>query len=154
MVELPLTVNALHNLEMEYHGQIGHTLRRIQHISLTSRIDICYATCSKDTQNVVPNLHGFQVVKWCVQYLDSHPHKPIFYPSNYYDGSNVIIITWSGNQFEDYTTNNCFECHQDDDHAIILKRRRSVSGILYTLLGVFCLLKSKYSTRYSLWVHW
>ena len=51
-------------------------------------------------------------------------------------GSNLIIITWSGNQVEDYTTYNCLECHQDVDHAIIINRRRSVSGILHTLLGV------------------
>ena len=28
------------------------------------------------------------------------------------------------------------ECHQDADHAIIINRRRSVSGIIHTLLGV------------------
>ena len=40
MAALPLTVNSLHKSEMEYHGKIGHTLGRIQHISLISRIDI------------------------------------------------------------------------------------------------------------------
>ena len=68
--------------------------------------------------------------------MASHPHKPIFYPSNYYDGSNVISLTWSRNQVEDHTTHNCFEFHQDADHAIIINRRRSVSGIINTLLGV------------------
>ena len=64
---------------MEYHGKFGHTLGRIQHISLMSRIDICYATCRLETQTVAPTLHGFQVIKRCVQYLASHPHKPIFF---------------------------------------------------------------------------
>ena len=68
--------------------------------------------------------------------MASHPHKPIFYPSNSYYGSNVIRLTWSGNQVEDHTTQNCLECHQDADHPIILNRRRSVSGIIHTLLGV------------------
>ena len=53
-----------------------------------------------------------------------------------YDGSNGTIIKWSGNQVEEYTTRNFQECHQDADHAIILNIRRSVSGIINTLLGV------------------
>ena len=76
------------------------------------------------------NITGFQGITLCIQYLDSNPHKPIFYPYNYYDGSNVIRLTWSGNQVEDYTTHNCLECHKDEDHAIIINRRRSVSGII------------------------
>ena len=102
---------------MEYHGKFVHTLGRIQHITLMSRIDICYATCRLATQTVAPNLPGFQGIKLCVQYLDSHPHKPIFYPSNSYDGSNFIRLTWSGNQVEDHTNQNCLEFHQDADHA-------------------------------------
>ena len=85
---------------------------------------------------MAPTLPGFQGIKRCVQYLASHPHKPIFYPSNSYDGSNVIRLTWSGNQVEDHTTQIILECHQNADHVIILNRRRSVSGIIYNLLGV------------------
>ena len=59
-----------------------------------------YATCCLETQTVSPTLTGFQGINICVQYLASHPYKPIFYTSNYYDGSNFIILTWSGNQFE------------------------------------------------------
>ena len=75
---------------MEYRGKFGHTIGRIQHITLMSRIDLCYVTFLIDNQTVAPTLPGLQGIKRCVQYLDSHPHKPIFYPSNCYDGSNVI----------------------------------------------------------------
>ena len=68
--------------------------------------------------------------------MASHSHKTIFYPSNYYYGSTVIRLTCSGYQVEDHTTQNCLECHQDIDHARILNIRRSVSGIIHTLLGV------------------
>ena len=88
---------------MEYHGNFGHTLGRIQHIALMSRIDSCYVTCCLATQNVAPTLPGFQGIKRCVQYLAIHPYKPIFYPSNYYDGPNVIRLTWSENKVEDQT---------------------------------------------------
>ena len=71
-----------------------------------SIIDLCYATFHLATQTAAPTLPGFQVIKRCVQYLASHPHKPIFYPSNYYDGSNVIRLIWSRNQVEEYTTQN------------------------------------------------
>ena len=81
-------------------------------------------------------LPGFQGIKRCVKYLASHPHKPIFYPSDSYDRSNVIRLTWSGNQVEEHTTQNCLECHQDADHDRILNRRRSVSGIIHNLIGV------------------
>ena len=120
---------------MEYHGKFGHTLGRIQHIYPMIRIDLCYATCSLATQTVAPTLPSFQDIKRCVKYLDSHPHKPRFYPYNSYDGSNVIKITWSVNKVEDHTTQNCLECHQDADHAKILNRRRSVSGIIHNLFG-------------------
>ena len=58
------------------------------------------------------------------------------YTSNYYDGSNDIILTWSGNKVEDYTTQNCLQCHQDSYHSRIINIIQSVSGILHTLLGV------------------
>ena len=96
---------------MEYHKNFGHTLGRIQHIDLMSIIDISYVTCRLTNQTVASTLPGFQGINRCIQYLASHPHKLIFYPSNYYDGSNVIILTWSGNQVEDYTTYNCLEFH-------------------------------------------
>ena len=83
---LPLKGHALQKAEMEYHGKFGNTLGRIQHISLMSRIPLCYATCSLATQTVASTLPGFQGIKQCVQYLASHPHKPIFYPSTPYDG--------------------------------------------------------------------
>ena len=108
-----------------------------------SRIDLCYATCHIATQTVTPTLPGFQGIKRCVQYMDRYPHKPIFYLYNSYDGSNVIRLTWSGNQVEDHTTQNCLEYTQDADHAIILNRRRSVSGIIHTLLGVAVFWKVK-----------
>ena len=68
--------------------------------------------------------------------MASHPNKPILYPSNYYDGPNVIRLKWSGNQVEYHTTQNCLELHQDADHARILNQRRSFSGIIHTLIGV------------------
>ena len=61
------------------------------------------------TQTVAPTLPGFQDTNSCVLYLDSHLHKPIFYPSNFYDESNVIRLAWSGNKVEDFTTQNCLE---------------------------------------------
>ena len=64
------------------------------------------------------------------------PHKPIFYPSTYYDGSNVIRLTWSGNQPEDYTTHNFQECLQYADHTKIINKISSVLGIINTLLGI------------------
>ena len=50
-----------------------------------SIIDIFYATFRLANQTVAPNLPGFRGIKRCVKYLDSHSHKPIFYPSNSYD---------------------------------------------------------------------
>ena len=88
------------------------------------------------TQKVAPTLTGFQSIKPCIQYMAGHPHKPIFYPYNYYDLSILIRLKWSGNQVEDYTYQNCLKCNQCEDLAIILNIIWSVSGIIYTLLGV------------------
>ena len=101
-----------------------------------SRNYLCYATCLLATQTVALTLPVFHGIKRCVQYLASHAHKPIFYLSNSYEGSNFIRLTWSGNKVEDHTTHNFFKCHQDADHAKILNKIRSVSGIIHTLLGV------------------
>ena len=79
MATIPLAGNALHKPEMEYNGNFGHNLGRIQHMALISRIDICCETCFLSTQTVAPNIPGFQGINRCVQYLVSHPHKPIFY---------------------------------------------------------------------------
>ena len=64
------------------------------------RIDICYETCRLETRTVAPTITGFHGIRICVKYLDSNPHKPIFYLFNYSDGSNVTILTWSGDQVE------------------------------------------------------
>ena len=104
LAALPLTVHFLHKAELEYHRKFGHKLGRIQHIVLMSIIDLYYATCNLATQTVAPTLPGFQGIKICVQYLASHPHNPIFYPSHSYDRSNAIRLTWSGNQVEEHTT--------------------------------------------------
>ena len=121
---------------MKYHRKFVNTLGRIQHIALMSRLGICYETCRLATQTVAHILPGFQCIKRCVEYLASHPHKPIFYPYNKYDGSYFIRLIWSVNQVEQYTTQSFLEFHQDADHARILNRRWSVSGIIHTLTGV------------------
>ena len=141
MAELTLKRNTFHKAGMEYHGKFVHTIARVKHIALMSRLDICYANCRLATQTASPTLTGLQGIKCFVQYLDSHPHKPIFYPTNYYDGSNFIILLWSGNQVEYYTTQNCLEYHQDADQDRFLIRRRAFSGILHTMVGVAAYLK-------------
>ena len=118
-----------------------------------SRIDIFYATCWLLTQNVSPTIPGFQVIKRCVQCLGSHPHKPIFYPSNSYYGSNVIILTWSGNKVEDYTTQNfqnsikmwiVLELSTEDGHfqvfiiicLVLLSAENYIFNQLYTMTSL------------------
>ena len=101
MASLPLTGNSIHKAEMEYHDKFEHTLGRIQHIALMSRIDICYTICSLATKIVAPILTGFQGIKRRVQYMACHTNKPIYYTSNSYDISNFVRLTWSGNQVEE-----------------------------------------------------
>ena len=64
-------------------------------------------SCRLVIQTLAPTLPCFQGINFCIQYLASRPHKPIFYPSDYHDVSNVMRLTCSGNQVEDYTTQNC-----------------------------------------------
>ena len=59
LAALPLTLHALQKADMEYHGKFGHTLGRIQHIALMSRIDLCNATCLLAIQTVATTLPGF-----------------------------------------------------------------------------------------------
>ena len=59
MASLTLTRNAPHNVEMKYHEKFGHTVGRIKQIALMIRIDVCYATCSIETQTLAPTLPGF-----------------------------------------------------------------------------------------------
>ena len=100
MSVLTLTVNALHKSELDYYSKFWHTIGRIQHIYFMSIIEICYTACFLETQTVSPTLPGFQIINSCSKYLANHTHKPIFNPSHYYNGSNFIIITCSGNQVE------------------------------------------------------
>ena len=58
---------------MEYHGKFGHTIGRMQHISLMIIFDICYAYCYISTKNVTPTLPGFRGIKICIQYMAIHP---------------------------------------------------------------------------------
>ena len=121
---------------MECHGKFGHSLGMIQHIALKIIFDIFCTACNLATQTVAPTITGFQGIKSCIQYLASRPHKPIFYPSNYYYGSNLIRLTWGGNQVEYYTTQNYLEYHQYADHARIFNIIRPVSNIINAMIGV------------------
>ena len=92
------------------------------------------------SQTVSPTFPSFQGLRSCIKYLVFYLNKPIFIPSNYFDVSNSIRITWIENQVEDYTTQICLEYHQCAYHDRIINRRRLVSGIIHILLGVefFC----------------
>ena len=83
---LPLTGNDIHKAEMEYYRNFVHNIGKIQHIFLIGRLDIFNGTYCLETQTMATALTGFQGIKRCVQYLTSHPQKPIFYPYNYYYG--------------------------------------------------------------------
>ena len=78
MATVKLIGNALHNVEMEYHGKFGHTIGLIQHIYIMNRIEICYTALHLGEKIVAPNLTGLQGLKICIQYLASHPHRSIF----------------------------------------------------------------------------
>ena len=86
MAALILTVNSICKVEMEYHGKIGHTLGHIEHIGVMIIIGIFYKDWHLANQTVAPTIHGFEGLNLCIKYLDSQPHKPIFYASNYFDG--------------------------------------------------------------------
>ena len=74
-----------------------------------SIIDILHIAYRLGTQTVAPKLPGFQGLKIRIQYFATHPHKPILYPYNLYEGSNVIRLTLSGYKVEYYKTQNCLE---------------------------------------------
>ena len=78
------------------------------------------------------------------------PNKPILNTSNYSYGSNLIIIECSGTKFEDHTTQNCLERHQDMYHAKTLNIRWSVSGNIHTLLENCILMESTDATIFIL----
>ena len=150
MDALPLTGNLLCKEGMEHHGKFGHPLGRIHHIAIMRRIVICYTAWLLITQTAAPTIPGLQGLKRCIQYLSIHPHRPIFNPSSSYYVSNFIRLTWIWNQVEDYTTNNFLEFHQDSDNDIILNMRRSVSGIINTILGVKVFWKKNPNQLYYL----
>ena len=76
-----------------YHENFAQNLFQIHHITLMSRIDICYIACRLETQTLAPTVPIFQCLKLCIRYQASHPHEPIFYPYSYYYGSNFIRLT-------------------------------------------------------------
>ena len=59
MAELPLTGNSLHKAEIEDHRKIGHTLGRIQKISLMGRIGIYYTALHLVNQTVAHAIPSF-----------------------------------------------------------------------------------------------
>ena len=69
-----------------------------------------------------------------IQFIDTHHHKPIFYPSIFYDGSNATRIMWSGDQVGGFTTQFFFEYHQDVDNEIILNWMCYASVIIYMII--------------------
>ena len=153
MDALPLTEHAIHKAEMEYHGNFWHTLGRIQHIAIMSRIDLSYETCHLATLTVSPTLPSFQVMNHYVHYLASHPHKPIFILiilmmdqiSSGLHGVGIKLKTTQPRIFGMSSICISWQNYQ----------QKTVSVGYYTYSGwCFCLLKSKDSTSYRIWIHW
>ena len=121
---------------MEYYGKFGHTLGWIHNIDIMVMIEICYIALCLGTRTVAPPITSFQSIKRCIQCMDGLSHKPIFHHSTYYDSSNFIRLICIWNQVEGYTNQNCLEFHQNAGHDIFINKKRSVSGIIHTLLDV------------------
>ena len=138
---------------MEYHGEFGHNIGRIQHISLMSIIDTWFTSYRLATQTVTPTLPSFQGIKRCVQYLDSHTHTPIF----------ILLILMMAQILSDIhgVYKSSWRLH-NPKNIIIPSRCRSwyyshqktVSFRFFSYSPFcYCLLESTDSTRYSLWIH-
>ena len=60
LAAVPLTLDSLCKLDVEFHGKCGHTLGRKQHISIISRIEMFYTAFHLGTQTVAHNIPGLQ----------------------------------------------------------------------------------------------
>ena len=63
MDSLTLIRNTLCKAKMEYHGKFGHTIFRVHHIDIMSRIDIVYTAFRLGNHTMATTVTGFQGLK-------------------------------------------------------------------------------------------
>ena len=69
LVDVPLNGEALKKAVVKHHGNFGHTLGRIRHITVMIRIKICFIEYFLGTLIVAPILPVFQGLKSCIHFL-------------------------------------------------------------------------------------
>jgi hypothetical protein len=93
-----------------------------------------------------PTTASFQGLHRICRYLATKPHRPLFYPSNPSNGSNVVVFTWSPTDTERKSFSNDLLCFNDASDAQDLQDLRSVLCNVHTLGGTAIAWESKKST--------
>ena len=132
---LPASPDELQQLEQEYNGPYRSTLGKLNHIQQCSRPDLSYPLNRLARFSVAPSRVTFHGLKRCILYIRTHPHCPLMYPSHPFEGELTYHRHLDKDNIIKHIVTNNLAFFADTDHARSLIDRRSISSLIFTLLG-------------------
>lgn len=134
---LPLEGPELLQMEKEYNGKYSATVGQYNHIEQWSRPDTSYSTTRYASYAAFPTRPAFHGLKRQAKYFACNLHRPIVYPRGAsLDGTTKLKYDFGNGEFEEKIILNNLEMFPDANHARGVDDRRSITSIIFTLLGV------------------
>ena len=124
----PLEGDELQLYEKRYHGAFNQSIGKLLHIQQWTRLDINYAVTRLASFTRNPNKPAFLALEHLMQYLHSHLHEPIFYPSTFQQDLQKITYQFSPKQSATYELSSYPVFFSDSSFANILPNRRSMQS--------------------------
>ena len=124
----PLQGSELQLYEHRYHGAFDHSIGKLLHIQQWTRPDINFAVARLACFARNPNKPAFIGLEHLMQYLHSHLHEPIFYPTKFTPTPSPITYTFSRKQTLDYFLPSHTVYFSDSAFGNILPSRRSMQS--------------------------
>ena len=125
-------------VENKYGGlRLNAQIEKYLHIEEWSRPDISYMTNSLYSFIFCTNAPVFIDLKCVARYFNSKLHHPIIYPCGAdISGTNLLRCTYGNGQFDEQIIHNVMELFVGIYHSYDVDDHRSISFIIFTLLGV------------------
>ena len=124
----PLVGSDLELYESRFHGPFNHTIGKLLHIQQWTRPDINYAVTRLASFTKNPNKPAFIALEHLMQYLHTHVHNPIYYPSIPATTTRPITYNFSPTQTRTYYLPSLPVYFSDSSFANILPQRRSMQS--------------------------
>ena len=147
---LPASPSDLKLLEKQYGGSYRSIYGSLLYFVNITRIDIMFAMCHLGKFTGAPTAAAFAGLRRICRYIATKPHRPLYYPANPSERTNIISFEFGPDEKETITMSNNLTCFNDAGDAQDLMDQRSILCNTHTLGGTCVTWEAKKSSSIPL----